>query len=83
MDQTLDHHINKTLYKASIVAWALVVILTALIFWILLTPKGATGNCASFGSYADILVSLHKGNTGLDGDHDGIPCESRLPEYAR
>lgn len=40
-----------------------------------LTPKGQP-TCSSFVSYEDALNSFNKGNSELDADHDGIPCEN-------
>jgi hypothetical protein len=34
------------------------------------------GTCKSFSSCAEAMRSFKSGNTRLDGDHDGIPCES-------
>ena len=31
--------------------------------------------CASFSTCAEAVQSLKSGNTKLDGDKDGIPCE--------
>jgi len=52
--------------------------LLLVIAFLSLTPKGRP-TCSSFGSYEDILASYHSGNFALDGDSDGIPCESRKP----
>lgn len=63
-----------------VIASVLLVIVAILLFALVcsyLTPKVIAGNCNSFGSYQDILDSFHKGNRGLDGDGDGIPCENR------
>lgn len=63
-----------------VIASVLLLIVMVLLFALacsLLTPKESAGNCNSFGSYQDILDSYHKGNRGLDGDGDGIPCENR------
>jgi len=43
----------------------------------LLQPKGLA-TCGSFASRADIIEAYNNGNTNLDRDHDGIPCEGRL-----
>lgn len=73
----LHTHINQILYKAALLSIALFVVSVGLNVWQFLIPKGNTGNCNSFGSYADVLESFHNGNRGLDGDGDGIPCENR------
>lgn len=61
----------------ALISIALLVVSLWMNVWQVLTPKGNTGNCDSFGSYTDILVSYRSGNRGLDGDGDGIPCENR------
>lgn len=38
-------------------------------------PGRDTRTCSSFSSYNDALASLMAGNTGLDADRDGVPCE--------
>lgn len=34
--------------------------------------------CASFASYEDARRALAAGDTGLDRDHDGCPCEQQF-----
>lgn len=74
----LLENINKQLYWAAIIAIALLLVSVWMNVWQILTPKDfVNANCNSFGSYADILVSFHNGNRGLDGNGDGIPCNNR------
>lgn len=64
-----------------ILAAILLLIVAGLFLWIIgmyLKPKAsARMTCNDFASYADIMDSFRKGNRGLDGDNDGIPCENR------
>lgn len=73
----LSAKVNQILYKTALISIALLVVSLSINAWQILTPKEEAGDCNSFGSYADILVSYHSGNRGLDGDGDGIPCENR------
>lgn len=57
---------------------AIIVGLLLVIAFLALTPKGRA-TCKSFGSYSDILAAYSAGNSALDGDGDGVPCESRKP----
>jgi hypothetical protein len=34
-------------------------------------------HCSDYSSYAEIEEAFKAGNTSLDGNHNGIPCESR------
>jgi micrococcal nuclease len=46
---------------------------------LLLVPGAATGqNCSQLRSCAEAMESLRRGNRGIDGDGDGIPCEATL-----
>lgn len=74
----LAAQINQMLYRTALIAIAISVVSIWFNVWLVLTPKDfARTNCNSFGSYADILDSFHKGNRGLDGNGDGIPCNNR------
>lgn len=42
------------------------------------TPKGLHRNCSSFGSYLDAVDSYRQGNTQLDANNNGVPCENLL-----
>lgn len=68
---------DTTLFKIATFSLALLVLSVGLNVLQSFTPKDITGNCNSFGSYVDILISYHRGNRGLDGDNDGMPCENR------
>ncbi len=43
--------------------------------WEFLQPK-ARATCSSFASYEDIPSDWKTTNPRLDGNHDGIPCQS-------
>lgn len=36
-------------------------------------------NCPDFNTYQEAKASLAKGNTYLDWNHDGYPCEDQFP----
>jgi micrococcal nuclease len=51
---------------------------------VVLAPGAATGqNCSQLRSCAEAMESLRRGNRGIDGDGDGIPCERTLCEGYR
>lgn len=59
-----------------------VAILLYIVLYLALNPIPANGDespkhCGDFISYQAILNAFHSGNSGLDGDKDGIPCENR------
>jgi hypothetical protein len=58
----------------AIVSLGVAAIMAYTVVALLLQPKGHL-TCGSFGSYADAVASLAAGNTQLDRDHDGEPCE--------
>lgn len=59
-----------------------VAILLYMVLYLALNPipvrSGAISkHCSDYGSYQAILNAFHNGNSGLDGDKDGVPCENR------
>lgn len=69
-----DEKIDR-LVQTGFLLGATVLILSGLFLWSVLQPKG-TLHCSSFGSYADALKAFKQGNTQLDSNHNGIPCEN-------
>lgn len=62
------------LVAALVVIGVLIFGLAATIVLLISTPKGHP-NCASFISQSDRIYALnHDGDTWLDRNHDGIPC---------
>lgn len=53
----------------------LVLALTGALAWSYLLPKGRV-SCASFGTYSAALKAYQHGDTWLDGNNNGIPCEN-------
>lgn len=51
---------------------------------LLLVPDAARGqSCSQLQSCAEAMESLRRGNRGIDGDGDGIPCEATLCQWYR
>lgn len=73
-------YVNEITYLAIGILFALAVSLVAnFMFFVRLSEtKVAKQTCASFGSYADALQAYNKGNTRLDKNHNGFPCEYLL-----
>lgn len=40
----------------------------------------SAGTCGSYASYTEAHAAYEAGNTHLDGDEDGIPCETLYRE---
>ena len=45
------------------------------IFWMANAGSALAQNCSSFSTCAEAVKSYQQGNSKLDGDKDGIPCE--------
>lgn len=58
-----------------IILVVLIAVLIAGCFVLYLQPKGRF-TCESFGSYYDIPNNWAIVSPGLDGNHDGIPCNA-------
>jgi micrococcal nuclease len=50
-------------------------------YCVLQMPPALAQRCSSFNTCADAIRSLQSGNTRIDGDGDGIPCESLCSGY--
>lgn len=68
----LDHDKTHSILAAFLVA--MILLLFIVVVMALLQPRGRL-SCGSFGAYEDALAAFRAGNTQLDGDHDGRPCE--------
>lgn len=69
---------NDTLQVIAVILIVFLMALMLVVVGLILTPKGRA-TCRSFGSYADIVSSYNGGNSALDGNGDGVPCQSRRP----
>lgn len=49
--------------------------IVSIVAWSISQPKGRV-TCASFGSYIQMHSTFLHGAMQLDGNHNGIPCES-------
>jgi hypothetical protein len=49
--------------------------LSFLVFFLLSAAAAQAQNCSSFSSCAEAVASYKAGNSKLDRDKDGIPCE--------
>lgn len=78
--KALHARINHDLYWIATVSLALLIVSLSANVYLSLKPKGSPETCKSLGAYADILDSFHAGNSKLDGNHDGIPCNARAPK---
>jgi hypothetical protein len=47
------------------------------VLWVEFERHTGKKTCASYSSYAEILKAFPT-NPQLDGNHDGMPCESRF-----
>lgn len=75
--QTTAPRFAPILYRIALITLVLLVLSLCVNVVQVFTPKVIAQDCNSFGSYADAVDSYKNGNRGLDGDGDGIPCESR------
>lgn len=57
----------------------LILVLTGALAWSYLQPQGRV-SCASFGSYSAALKAYTHGDTWLDANKNGIPCENLYKE---
>ena len=63
------------MYRQAVVKLSLMTVLTGLSIFILTSGSALAQSCSSFQSCAHALASYRSGNTKLDRDKDGIPCE--------
>lgn len=75
--KNIAESINKTLVTALLLFLGIIVALTYSFLSQILLTRLALGTCQGFSSKEEMISSFNNGNTRLDKDHDGIPCESR------
>lgn len=71
--------LRKELEKSLWVNIGLIGLILIALAWSYLQPKGRV-SCASFGSYSAALKAYTHGDTWLDANNNGIPCENLYKE---
>jgi hypothetical protein len=63
-------------YIVAAILFGMISVLLYLSLVVYLQPS-TKKHCNDYPSYAEIEKAFRAGNTSLDGNHNGVPCESR------